>query len=183
MTRDIEEQRKTENPPDIPDFVISALLKRLKNYLLSPVLIWIVVFQVIGIGIGLTSDVNSEWFQDLIKSPLQPPGAAFGTAWTILYFLLAFVGYNLSVAKDDDKKKLFIPFIVQMVLNWSWNPIFFNAQQPEVSLVVIIVMVFINGYITINLWDFKSLDKYLMVPYVLWLVFATYLNAFIVINN
>ena len=122
---------------------------------------------------SLSSTEIDSWYFSLNKAPLNPPGYVFGIVWPILYLLMAIVGYLNS-------NKIFKPFVIQLFLNGIWSWLFFAWHLPLVALFDILLLIGVNAYI------FRKLDsgsKLMQVPYLIWLSFATYLNAGIVFLN
>lgn len=140
-------------------------------------------FSALALGGFFTGDgVTSDWYYELNKAPWTPPGWVFGAAWTSI---MVFFSIYLSAIWENTKsrKKLIYSFSVQWILNVIWNPIFFYFHQPLIGFITIILLTLMVIYISI---EFHKKDSYLfmfMVPYVLWLIIATSLNAYILITN
>ena len=116
------------------------------------------------------------WYQEIIKSDLNPPGYVFGIVWTILYLLMGITAWRtLEIIKNL--------FYVQLFLNAIWSWLFFSFHLPLISLIDIWLLIFININIVYKVLKMDKLAGLLYVPYILWLLFASYLNLFIVINN
>jgi tryptophan-rich sensory protein len=149
-----------------------------------PILISYVAVSVLaGLIVGLMFGPDA-WYDSLDKSPLNPPGAVFGPVWTVLYVLIGVAAY-LAWAADTDRwlRPAMTLWVVQLILNLAWTPIFFGAQSPELALLEIVVLL-IAIVATIVVFARRSLAAAaVMVPYALWVAFATYLNAYIVANN
>ncbi|MDA8958242.1 tryptophan-rich sensory protein [Gammaproteobacteria bacterium] len=121
--------------------------------------------------------INSDtWYVDLVKSPLNPPSFVFGIVWPILYALMAFVSFKSA----DKIWKLFIP---QLILNAAWSWMFFFMHAPLLALINISILIFLNQKILVILKIESKLLFWLYLPYVLWLTFAAFLNASIVLLN
>ncbi len=139
-------------------------------------------FGALGIGGLFTGPgVSSNWYQELNKAPWTPPGWVFGAAWTfIMLCLTVFMTYAWT--KVNDKKLLGSLFAVQWVLNIIWNPIFFHYQHILIGLVVIASLTLLLGA---KLIIYRKLKKWslFLLPYVIWLLLATSLNAYIFIEN
>ena len=127
---------------------------------------------------------NTIWYDNLIKPALNPPAWIFSPVWIILYgtILAALILYTIKVSR---KSKLggYIYFIVQMVLNLAWSPIFFYLHNIGLALIVILLL---NFAILMNIIKFYKVSKFsglILIPYFLWVLFATYLNiSFFVLN-
>ncbi|MDB3902088.1 tryptophan-rich sensory protein [bacterium] len=119
---------------------------------------------------------SDSWYVDLVKSPLNPPSFVFGIVWPILYALMAFVSFKSA----DKIWKLFIP---QLILNAAWSWMFFFMHAPLLALINISILIFLNQKILVILKIESKLLFWLYLPYVLWLLFAAFLNASIVFLN
>ena len=132
----------------------------------------ILVLVTFGAG-SLSSTQIDSWYFSLSKAPLNPPGYVFGIVWPILYLLMAIVGYLNS-------NQIFKPFVMYLGLNGILSWLFFAWHLPLVALFDILLLIGLNVYI------FRKLDtgsKLMHAPYLIWLSFATYLNAGIVFLN
>lgn len=119
---------------------------------------------------------NYSWYQSLSKPPLAPPDWVFAPAWLILYItiLAAFIVYLRKSSKD--KKFGYVYFWSQLALNFSWSPIFFGAKRMLVALAVIILL---DIFLFLTIKSFYKISKpaaLLLLPYFIWVIFATYLN-------
>lgn len=118
------------------------------------------------------------WYNTLNKPFFTPPSWLFGPAWTILYILMGVAAYLIwkkGFKKKQIKEALKI-FVIQLVLNFSWSPIFFGAKQIFLALLVIVIMWI---FILKTIKAFAKIDKtasYLLYPYLAWVSFATLLN-------
>ena len=140
----------------------------------------------LGIVSGKVSNSGhgNAWFAALAKPDLMPPGATFGIVWTILYILL---GLSLAIilnARGAQGRGLAIGlFVLQMLLNFAWSPVFFGMHQVRTALFIIVAMLLLSTLVVILFMRIRPLAAYLMVPYLLWLGFATYLNYQIIELN
>lgn len=149
-----------------------------------PILISYVAVSVLsGLIVGLMFGPNA-WYDTLDKSPFNPPGAVFGPVWTVLYVLIGVAAYLAWAAETDRWLRLAMTlWAVQLILNLAWTPIFFGAQSPELALLEMIVLL-IAIVATIVVFARRSVAAAAaMVPYALWVAFATYLTGYIVANN
>lgn len=148
-------------------------------------LLWILVFQMIGYCMGLITqhDILS-WYPSLHKSILTPPNIVFPIVWVVLYCMIAVSGYSLWQYRYQPKAKLALVFYgLQVLLNWAWSPLFFYFHMIGVSLlciIAIIIFTLITIIITRNTYKLSSI---MLIPYLIWLIFAAYLNAIIWILN
>ena len=140
-------------------------------------------FGTLAIGGLFTGDgVASDWYSELDKAPWTPPGWVFGAAWTTIMICFTFyMGILLRRAKT--KQKVRSLYILQLVLNITWNPIFFYYQFPSIALVVIITLTLLIFYFLLNYRKTLGWYSILIVPYVVWLCIATSLNLYILMSN
>lgn len=130
------------------------------------------------IGSYFTADAIPTWYAELRKPSLNPPNWVFGPVWTALYILM---GLSLfMVWKEGTGNSLVRPalaiFSVQLLLNLLWSMVFFGMRSISGGL-VIIVLLWIAILLTI--WKFTGVSRtaaYLLIPYLLWVTFASYLN-------
>jgi tryptophan-rich sensory protein len=146
---------------------------------------WIAFFELISAAIGLSTRFGMyPWYSNLNKSSLTPPGYVFSIVWPLLYCSLAILGYLLyRKRKNSVIDKLFKLYWVQMILNWLWSPIFFNLHLTGIALFILMLIVTITIYIILKLIKLNSNYGYIILPYLLWVCFATYLNIVIVATN
>jgi len=152
--------------------------------MLYKIFIFLVInFAALGIGGLFTSKgVPSEWYTDLNKAPWTPPGWVFGFAWTTIMICFAF--YMAYAWKTVANRNLLIGlFIVQWVLNVLWNPVFFKYNEVLMGLVVISSLTLLVGYFLLGYISELKLKSLLVLPYFIWLLIATSLNAYILLKN
>ena len=141
------------------------------------ILVFPLVFLALVLG-GLASSNTSTdvWYQALNKSDLNPPGYVFGIVWPILYILMSVSAYRTFT----DTGRV---FFIQLVFNTAWSWMFFSFHMPLVALLNIWLLIYLNASLTLKMYKIDRLSAILYSPYVLWLIFASYLNLFIVLNN
>lgn len=128
------------------------------------------------IGLAFTASATSTWYAALTKPALNPPAWVFGPVWTMLYVLMGVSLWLVWKSGSSEKKKAIRLFIVQLLLNAMWSPVFFGSQSIGSALVVIALL---WVAIVLTILTFKNISKpaaWLLVPYILWVSFATYLN-------
>lgn len=137
-------------------------------------------------GSYFTRTGPGSWYAEvLIKPGLTPPGYLFGIVWTILYILMGIFLYllltkNLSL---NEVRVAIAFFFVQLALNLSWSYLFFGLEDPVAGLLCIIALwIFILATIIAS-YKIDRRAAYLLVPYILWVTFATFLNWQIVVLN
>tara|TARA_B100001059_G_scaffold203247_1_gene211738 strand:+ start:162 stop:602 length:441 start_codon:yes stop_codon:yes gene_type:complete len=139
------------------------------------VFLYILIALVLG-GLSSSNTASDPWYQDLIKSSLNPPGYVFGIVWPILYVLMgvsAFLTYS----------KVYKLFLLQLVFNTMWSWLFFAFHQPVIALIDIYLLIGLNIYLINVMWKISKLAAYFFLPYIIWLLFASHLNLVIVLFN
>ena len=128
-------------------------------------------------GIGMTGGA-SPWYQQLTKPPLNPPSWVFGPVWTTLYLLMGVSLYLVWKRHSHPGATLAVGvFGAQLILNALWTPAFFVEQSPALGLVVIIPLVILIAACIKLFHPISRVASWLLVPYLAWVSFATYLNA------
>ncbi len=155
----------------------------LKKFL--SLVLWIIIFQVVGYLIGQMTQSNIvTWYQTLNKSAFNPPQLVFPIVWGILYLMLAVAGWSLWEQRKKARAKLALLFYgIQLLMNWTWTPLFFQFHLIQLSfywIIGIIVLTLVTIFFT---WNKFKLATVMLVPYWFWLLFASYLNAVIWIKN
>ena len=128
--------------------------------------------------------IDLTWYSTLNQPPLTPPSWIFAPAWTALYTMI-FISLILFAVKKTGESKTFgyVLFFAQMLLNIVWSPAFFTFHKIGLALTVIILL---DILVYFNVWEFYNVSKksaYFLIPYLIWLLFATYLNFGIFILN
>ena len=124
------------------------------------------------------------WYSTLNTPPLTPPSEIFAPAWGILYTTII-VAFILFASKKTilDKKKGYIYFCLQIVFNLLWSPAFFWMKNMLLALIIVIIL---DILVFFNIKEFYRISKpagLILIPYMLWILFATYLNiGFLLLN-
>jgi benzodiazapine receptor len=148
-------------------------------------LLWLVLCVGGGVLSGIASSSgDSEWYRSLVKAPWNPPSWVFGPVWTTLYALMALAAWRVwrhgGWEKQAGPLRL---FLLQLAVNFSWSFVFFKFQRPDLALAVIGVMLVL---IVLTIRSFGRVDRpaaWLLVPYLIWVMYASTLNAAIVFLN
>ncbi|QEM08704.1 TspO/MBR family protein [Mucilaginibacter rubeus] len=157
-----------------------------KRFQLLPYLISLLIVLAIGFAASLvTRPEIAGWYSMLKKPPFNPPSWLFAPVWTVIYIMIATSAY--LVWKQRSRKPAYIiarsVYFIQLILNFSWSIIFFGMHQIAGAMIVIILL-WISIIVNIN-W-FNKLSRtaaWLLVPYLLWVTFASVLNVSIYFLN
>ena len=120
---------------------------------------------------------NMDWFHSLIKPELAPPDWFFAPVWSVLYVMI-FLSLIFFLKNGGFRYKLraLSFFVIQLMLNLAWSPVFFGMQKIDLALIVI-ALLWVTLLITILAFSrYSKFAAWLLVPYFLWVSFATYLN-------
>jgi benzodiazapine receptor len=124
-----------------------------------------------------------EWYPHLIKPYGTPVDVVFPIVWSILYIAMAIALALLWTSHTTGKKVAFLFFTTQLILNFIWSWLFFYLQEPGLALVDVVLLWF-SILLTISFfWPHTRYGSYLLLPYLVWVTYAFYLNLFIWIYN
>lgn len=121
-------------------------------------------------------------YKELIKPPLSPPGYIFPIVWTILYILMG-ISYFIATKDNENDKELNQIYLLQLFVNLLWSVIFFVLKMYFTSFLWIILLIILVVAMIKELYNNSKISAYLQIPYLLWLLFATYLNFGIFLLN
>lgn len=121
--------------------------------------------------------IDLTWYYTLNQPPLNPPAYIFAPAWAALYTMIFISLVIFAVKRTDESKALgYVLFFSQMILNLAWSPIFFVFHNIVLALAILILLDILVYY---NIREFYLISKksaYFLIPYFLWILYATYLN-------
>ncbi|MGD9491916.1 MAG: TspO/MBR family protein [Bacteroidales bacterium] len=125
-----------------------------------------------------TSEAVPGWFAALNKPSYNPPGWVFGPVWTLLYILMGLSFFHIWIKpriKERTIAKIF--YLIQLALNFAWSFLFFYYHDIALALIDIIVLDIVVVIMLLKFYRLKPIAAYLNIPYLLWILFATALNA------
>lgn len=166
------------------------------RYLASPaqlrasLLRWSLFTVPLVLGLGMLSGYAAgsgpanAWFAALRKPAIYPPPATFGIVWSILYVLMGVaLAMIVSAWGARGRTTALVLFVVQLLLNLSWSPVFFALHRPTLALWVIVAMIPLVLATLIAFLRIRPVAGLLLVPYLAWICFAAFLNwQFVVLN-
>ncbi len=145
----------------------------------------IIIPLLVGTVAGLISSSSVGLYSEIIRPPLSPPSQIFGIVWPILYVMMGIATYLVvtsSADKEMIKKSVFL-YGFSLILNFIWPIVFFNSKAYLLALVIIIVLLIVVLVLTKSYYQINPIAGVLLIPYALWLAFATYLNIGIYLLN
>lgn len=127
---------------------------------------------------------NKKWYNNINKSPYTPPGWFFGLVWTILYLLMIISFYLIwSNSKCFPYCNVLTIFLLQLAFNLSWTTVFFKYKKIRLALILTILIFILTFIVSIKFYKINKIASYLLIPYLLWLIVAMYLNIYIILKN
>jgi len=124
-------------------------------------------------GILSGSGWSNLWFQALVKPKNIPSGMTFGLVWTVLYVLMGFaVAMILHARRARGRTIAMALFVVQLLMNLAWSPIFFGFHKIQLAFWWILVMLVLAAGTAYAFWQIRRMAGLILIPYLLWLCFA-----------
>jgi len=133
------------------------------------------------IGSFFTVTGVNSWYTTINKPVFNPPNWVFGPVWTFLYILMGISLYNIWNSKKNKSALMF--FYAQLALNTLWSILFFGFENPLVAFVEIIILWAAILITIIKSYRISKAASYLLIPYILWVSFASVLNFSIYLLN
>ena len=152
-----------------------------KNKTHLSLIIWIALLIAIGGSIGsLTKPEINTWYSTLNRASLTPPNYVFPVAWTILYGIIGACGWLIWHTKAFPKLSVIKTlYVTQLILNWIWTPLFFGYHLTGLSLIILGSMDIMVGVLIFIAYPKIRTVSLCMIPYLFWILFASYLNFYI----
>lgn len=144
----------------------------------------VLITQIVGVLGSLVSGDVSQIYSDLTLPPLSPPGWLFGSVWFVLYLLMGIAAYIIYISpKSPQRNSSIYIYWIQLFINFLWPIVFFRFNAYWIAAGVIILL---DLFVIINTIMFFKVNKtagFLFIPYLIWILFATYLNISIALLN
>lgn len=131
----------------------------------------------------VTSGSMQQRYAEMAKPPFAPPSWLFPVVWTILFILMGAASYLVYISENADKKPALLLYGVQLGLNFIWPIIFFVFGKYLFAFAWLMLLWFAVIAMNVKFFRINRLSGYMIVPYVIWLAFAAYLNSFAYILN
>ena len=131
------------------------------------------------VGLIISGYMN---YGDMVKPPLSPPSYIFPIIWTILYILMG-ISYFIATKNNENDKELNQIYILQLLVNFFWPIIFFVLKMYFTAFLWIILLIILVIVMIKELLKNNKISGCLQIPYLIWLLFATYLNIGIFLLN
>lgn len=151
----------------------------------AAIIIAIVVIVVAVVGFLATRSSIDSWYKSLKRSKLSPPNSVFGIIWSILYLgigVSTYIAYS-SAKSDEQRQNVMNIFVLQMSLNLMWSATFFGSRSTRGGVLVILALLSAILYNVNYFFSINQVAGWILVPYLLWVSYATLLNVDIVRIN
>ena len=154
----------------------------LKNKFLSLILFFIITFSASFTGGLVSISFKEPWYSTLMKSNYNPPDWIFAPVWTTLYVMMILAIWFFWHSKKRDVNTIYIYFI-HIVFNATWSVVFFGLHQIFFALVVLVILITLIIILIIRFKRVNFVSYYLMIPYLLWCLYALFLNYNLLVLN
>ena len=154
----------------------------LKNKFISFILFLIITYSASFIGGMATISFKEPWYSKIIKSNYNPPDWIFAPVWTTLYLMMTLAIWFFWHSKNRDMNTIYIYFI-HIVFNTTWSIVFFGLHQILFALIILLILIFLIVILFIRFKRVNLVSYYLMIPYLLWTLYALFLNFSLLILN
>ena len=138
------------------------------------------------VGSFWTAPAIESWYSTLTKPSFSPPNYIFAPVWIILYLMMSLSIYLIWQKLDKQPKRikpLMTLFWIHLIINGLWSIVFFGGQNIQSALIVIGVLWFMIAILIVRFWKISKNASFLLVPYFLWVSFASALNYALWILN
>lgn len=145
--------------------------------------ICILIPLAVGALSNLFTQGNIMQYANIAKPALSPSAIVFPIVWTILYLLMGISSYLIITSENKSSKIAIRWYIIQLFINFFWSIIFFNFNNYLLAFIWLILLIIAVIIMIIQFYKIKPLAAYLQIPYLLWCLFAAYLNFSIYLLN
>ena len=150
----------------------------------KPLLISLLISLGTGVIAGFLTFKSMEQYQEMYRPPLSPPGWVFPVVWTGLFAMMGTASYLIArLPESEEKKKALTLYGIQLAVNFLWPVFFFNAGWYLFSFAWLLLLWYLVYLCTKAFYHLSEKAGYLMIPYLVWLTFAGYLNFAIFLLN
>lgn len=131
----------------------------------------------------LSGNNSSTQYLSINRPEISPPPSVFPIVWTILYILMGIASYLVYISDSPHKEKALVIYFAQLIINFFWSIIFFGFNNYLFAFIWLILLIVMICYTIYLFYKVNKVAAYLLIPYLLWCLFAAYLNYMIVIMN
>ncbi len=149
------------------------------------IIVCIIITEVLGFTVGILTREGTRLYADtMVKPPFSPPALLFPIAWTLLYALMgAGVAMIINSESSGVRSSGLVLYFIQLFFNLAWCFIFFSFKNYGGALIWIIILLILTVLMTLAFHKVSRMAAFIQIPYIIWLIFATYLNAGVMVMN
>jgi len=137
----------------------------------------IVLCNLIGVIGAIWTSSDRSWYDGINKPSFTPPGGVIGSVWTLLFTLMGISLYLVWTSPSSNIKIMALTFfVIQFIFNVAWSYLFFGLNKPLWAFIEILVLLVFIIITTFYFFKVNKLSGYLLIPYILWVSFASFLN-------
>ena len=153
---------------------------------IAKLVISIIICQIVGLmGSFFTMPAIDSWYQTINKPIFTPPNWVFAPVWVVMFLLMGVALFFIwdKESKNGEKKAAIVVFVFQFILNILWSFIFFTLKSPIGAFVEIMALWIMVLFTIITFSKVSKTAGYLLLPYIIWVSFAAFLNFIIILIN
>lgn len=155
----------------------------MKKIDIKKLIFYILITYLIGVLPSIFVFESMSTYNTLNKPPLSPPSVVFPIAWSILYLLMGISIYIIMQSKNKLKENARLIYFIQLVINALWTPIFFGLKEYFFAFLWILMLIVLVITMILTFYKISKKAAYIQIPYLLWLLFASYLNFGVFVLN
>lgn len=155
----------------------------MKKLDIKKLIFYILITYLIGVLPSIFVFKSMSIYNTLNKPPLSPPSVVFPIAWSILYLLMGISIYIIMQSKNKLKENARLIYFIQLVINALWTPIFFGLKEYFFAFLWILMLIVLVITMILTFYKISKKAAYIQIPYLLWLLFASYLNFGVFVLN
>ena len=148
---------------------------------LTRILILVATCLALGYFSGMVTQTSIKtWYPNLIKPSFNPPNWVFAPVWSMLFIMMGVAAglvWSRIESENQAVRKALLFFAIQLALNMLWSFLFFGMKNPTLALIEIVVLLLLIYETYVQFVKIDKIAGYLLIPYLLWVSFATVLNA------
>jgi translocator protein len=130
----------------------------------------------VAVAGGAAGDFRSRWYAELRKPAWQPSGTTIGAVWSVLYVSIATAGSLLWLRRGRAGRAILVLFVSQSLLNAAWPPLFTRVRRLDLAAAECATLTAVNAGLVVSAWRMRWPAALLLVPYLAWTAFATFLS-------
>lgn len=155
----------------------------MKKLDIKKLIFYILITYLISVLPSIFVFKSMSTYNTLNKPPLSPPSVVFPIAWSILYLLMGISIYIIMQSKNKLKENARLIYFIQLVINALWTPIFFGLKEYFFAFLWILMLIVLVITMILTFYKISKKAAYIQIPYLLWLLFASYLNFGVFVLN